>query len=76
MDLEEISDEELEEEKQQAKFSVCDALTINWDAIASVPRPQPVKRSSATARYSFMSSNNIICFFGITARRISSDNYQ
>ena len=37
-DLEEISDDELEEEKQ-AKFSVADALDINWSALMDTKPP-------------------------------------
>ncbi|RXG58943.1 hypothetical protein Avbf_09651 [Armadillidium vulgare] len=40
MDLEEISDEEFEDEKQ-AKFSVADALDINWSSLISDERARP-----------------------------------
>lgn len=72
MDLEEISDDDLEDERQ-AKFNVCDALTINWSALAPSSHKSQTTTPSVGGVMSKFSTAAILSRIGVSTKYARSD---
>ncbi|XP_064093299.1 zinc finger CCCH domain-containing protein 13-like isoform X1 [Macrobrachium nipponense] len=72
--LEEISDDELEEDRQ-AKFSVADALDINWASLVRDSRP-PVNEVAAGTALKRFSPAHLLARLGVSTRYARPDVIQ